>query len=82
MVLGIILSACLDDFLASGHTILALVRLARQSGAEVIGVGTVIEKAFEGGRARLEELGLRVRSLAVITKMTDDELIFAEGVSP
>lgn len=72
----------IDDFLASGHTILALVRLARQSGAEVIGVGTVIEKAFEGGRDRLEALGLRVRSLAVIAAMTDDEIIFAEGVSP
>ncbi|HMR62995.1 MAG TPA: xanthine phosphoribosyltransferase [Anaerolineae bacterium] len=72
----------IDDFLASGHTILALVRLARQSGAEVIGVGAVIEKAFEGGRERLEALGLRVRSLAVIAAMTDDEIIFAEGVSP
>lgn len=72
----------IDDFLATGYTILALVRLARQAGAEVIGVGAVIEKSFEGGRARLEELGIRVRSLAVINKMTDDEIIFAEGVSP
>jgi xanthine phosphoribosyltransferase len=71
-----------DDFLATGHTILALVRLAREAGAEVIGVGAVIEKAFEGGRAELEAMGLRVRSLAVITAMTDDEIIFAEGVSP
>ncbi len=72
----------IDDFLATGHTILALIRLAQQSGAEVIGVGAVIEKSFEGGRAKLEEMGLRVRSLAVIEKMTDDEIIFAEGVSP
>jgi xanthine phosphoribosyltransferase len=72
----------IDDFLASGHTILALVRLAKQSGAEVVGVGAVVEKSFEGGRARLEALGLRVRSLAVITAMTDDEIVFAEGVSP
>lgn len=71
-----------DDFLATGETIFALIRLAQQSGAEVIGVGAVIEKSFEGGRAKLEEMGLRVRSLAVITKMTDDEIIFAEGTSP
>jgi xanthine phosphoribosyltransferase len=71
-----------DDFLATGHTIMALVRLAQQAGAEVVGVGAVIEKSFEGGRAQLESLGLRVRSLAVITAMTDDEIIFAEGVSP
>ncbi len=72
----------IDDFLATGHTIMALVRLAQDAGAEVIGVGAVIEKSFEGGRAALEELGLRVRSLAVIKEMTDTEIIFAEGVSP
>ncbi|MCL4299383.1 MAG: xanthine phosphoribosyltransferase [Anaerolineae bacterium] len=72
----------IDDFLATGDTILALVRLAQRAGAEVIGVGAVIEKSFEGGRAKLEALGLRVRSLAVIAKMTDDEIIFAEGTSP
>jgi xanthine phosphoribosyltransferase len=72
----------IDDFLATGDTILALVRLAQSAGAEVIGVGAVIEKSFEGGRAKLEAMGLRVRSLAVIAKMTDDEIIFAEGTSP
>lgn len=72
----------IDDFLATGDTILALVRLAQAAGAEVIGVGAVIEKSFEGGRAKLEAMGLRVRSLAVITGMTDDEIIFAEGTSP
>ena len=54
----------------------------KEAGAEVVGVGAVIEKSFEGGRAQLEAMGLRVRSLAVIEKMTDDEIIFAEGVSP
>lgn len=72
----------IDDFLATGHTIMALVRLAQQARAEVLGVGAVIEKSFEGGRAQLEALGLRVRSLAVIKAMTDDEFVFAEGVSP
>jgi xanthine phosphoribosyltransferase len=72
----------IDDFLATGHTILALVRLAQAAGAEVVGVGAVIEKSFEGGRGQLEAMGLRVRSLAVINKMTDDEIIFAEGTSP
>ncbi len=72
----------IDDFLATGNTIMALVQLARQAGAEVLGVGAVIEKSFEGGRASLEAMGLRVRSLAVIEAMTDDEIIFAAGVSP
>ena len=72
----------IDDFLATGNTIMALIRLAEQAGAEVLGVGAVIEKSFEGGRAQLETMGLRVRSLAVIQEMTDDDIIFAEGVSP
>jgi xanthine phosphoribosyltransferase len=72
----------IDDFLATGHTIMALVRLAQQAGADVLGVGAVIEKSFEGGRAQLEALGLRVRSLAVIEAMTDEEIVFAKGVSP
>jgi xanthine phosphoribosyltransferase len=71
----------IDDFLATGDTIMALVRLAQNAGAEVVGVGAVIEKSFEGGRAKLEAMGLRVRSLAVIARMTDDEIIFAEGTS-
>ncbi len=71
-----------DDFLATGHTIMALVELARSAGAEVIGVGAVIEKSFEGGRAMLQAEGLHVHSLAIIDKMTDTEIIFAEGVQP
>src|ERR1700690_1462578 len=39
-----------DDFLASGQTIMGLARLAQAAGARVVGIGTVIEKSFEGGR--------------------------------
>jgi xanthine phosphoribosyltransferase len=67
----------IDDFLASGQTILALARLAQDAGAEIAGIGAVIEKSFEGGRRSLESLGVPIYSLAVITKMTDDEFIFA-----
>ncbi len=68
----------IDDFLATGATITALVKLAEQAGAKVIGIGAVIEKAFEGGRAELETMGYPVRSLVVIDKMTDDKIIFAD----
>lgn len=67
-----------DDFLASGATILALSKLVQDAGATVVGIGAVIEKSFEGGRARLEALGYPVRSLVVIEQMTDDEIIFAK----
>ncbi|MCK4452025.1 MAG: xanthine phosphoribosyltransferase [Anaerolineae bacterium] len=67
-----------DDFLASGQTISALVRLVEEAGAELVGIGTLIEKRFEGGRARLEELGIPIESLVVIADMSDGRIVFAE----
>ncbi len=60
-----------DDFLATGKTIEALAGLVRASGAELLGVGCIIEKAFEAGRATLAELHVPVISLAVITAMNE-----------
>lgn len=68
----------IDDFLASGQTILGLIRLAQAAGSHVIGVGALIEKSFEGGRELLEAVGMKVESLARITSMTDDRIVFAE----
>jgi len=68
----------IDDFLASGQTILGLVRLAEASGAKVVGVGALIEKLFEGGRDALQRLGLPVYSLACITSMDDNKIVFGE----
>jgi xanthine phosphoribosyltransferase len=68
----------IDDFLASGATIMGLVRLAQTAGARVVGIGTLIEKSFEGGRASLAGLGVPIEALAVITSMLDDRILFAE----
>jgi xanthine phosphoribosyltransferase len=68
----------IDDFLASGATILGLVRLARAAGAEVVGIGALIEKSFEGGRAMLQELGLPVESLVCLSSMDDGQLLFCD----
>jgi len=68
----------IDDFLASGATILGLVRLAEIAGAEVVGVGALIEKGFEGGREALEKLGFIVESLACIASMDGDKIVFGE----
>jgi xanthine phosphoribosyltransferase len=67
----------IDDFLARGKTIDALARLVIEARAEIKGVGAVIEKAFERGRAELAYLNVPIYSLAVITQMTGDEIIFA-----
>ncbi len=67
----------IDDFLASGATILGLARLAKAAGAEVVGIGALIEKVFEGGREALKPLGLPIESLACITSMQDGKITFA-----
>ena len=66
----------IDDFLASGATIMGLVRLAQTSGATLVGIGTLIEKSFEGGRALLEPLGVPIVSLAVIASMDEGGIVF------
>jgi len=67
----------IDDFLASGATILGLVRLAEAAGARIVGIGTVIEKTFEGGREVLQPVGVPVESLARITSMENESIVFA-----
>lgn len=65
----------IDDFLATGQTILGLVRLARAGGARVVGIGAVIEKSFEGGRALLAELEIPVEALATVTDMSGNRIV-------
>ena len=68
----------IDDFLASGQTILGLVRLAEASGSKVVGIGALIEKLFEGGREVLKPVGVPIESLACITSMEDNRVVFGE----
>jgi xanthine phosphoribosyltransferase len=69
----------IDDFLASGQTILGLARLAEASGSKIVGIGALIEKTFEGGREALKTLGVPIESLACITSMEDDKVVFGES---
>lgn len=66
----------IDDFLASGQTILGLARLAETAGSRIVGIGALIEKTFEGGRAALEPLGVPVEALARICAMQDERIEF------
>jgi adenine phosphoribosyltransferase len=45
----------IDDVLATGGTAAATVRLVEKLGAEVVGLGFVLELAFLGGRHQLDE---------------------------
>jgi len=68
----------IDDFLATGATILGLVRLAQAAGASIVGIGALIEKTFEGGRVALTHLGVPIEALASITSMEGDKITFSE----
>jgi len=68
----------IDDFLASGATIMGLVRLAQTAGATVVGIGALIEKTFEGGREMLRSIGVPVESLACITSMDNGQVVLGD----
>ena len=65
-----------DDFLAMGNAILGLKKIVEDAGAEVVGVGIAVEKGFQDGRKVLEDLGVRVESLAIIDKLEDNKVYF------
>jgi xanthine phosphoribosyltransferase len=64
----------IDDFLASGQTIAALAALIAQCRATLCGIGCVIEKSFEGGRAHLTGLNVPIIALATIDSMDGDTI--------
>ena len=66
----------IDDFLANGNAALGLINIARQAGAQVVGVGIVIEKAFQNGRICIEKEGVKVESLAIIESLQDNKVVF------
>lgn len=66
----------IDDFLADGNAMKGLITLAEQSGAEVRGIGIVIEKGFlEGGRD-LRAAGYKLESLAIVDHMDETGITF------
>lgn len=67
-----------DDFLAIGNALKGLISLVKESGAELVGCGTVIEKGYQHGGDELRAQGIRVESLAIIESMDADkgEVVF------
>ena len=61
----------IDDFLANGKALEGLASIVRESGAELVGAGIVIEKGFQTGRDRLRQEGIRVESLAIVDSMDE-----------
>jgi xanthine phosphoribosyltransferase len=68
-----------DDFLATGQTIAALAELVAQCRATLCGIGCIIEKSFEGGRAHLAALQVPIISLVIVECMDGAEICVRDG---
>ena len=68
----------IDDFLANGKALEGLAKLVKDSGAELVGAGIVIEKGFQQGGDLLRKEGVRLESLAIVDSMNDEtgEIVF------
>lgn len=67
-----------DDFLATGAALVGLTDIVAEAGAELVGVGCVIEKSFQEGRGLLERRGIEVHALARIAEMAPGFVRFVE----
>lgn len=64
----------IDDFLAYGNAAKGIIDLCKQSGAQLVGMGFVIEKGFQNGRKVIEDAGIRCESLAIIDSLDNCEI--------
>lgn len=64
----------IDDFLANGNAAKGIIDLVRQAGAELAGMGFIIEKSFQHGGDFLRNEGIRVESLVVIDSLDNCEI--------
>lgn len=58
-----------DDFLADGQAMSALIDIVHQAGAEVVGLGVAVEKGQQQGGKMLRSKGYQVESVAIIDDM-------------
>lgn len=63
-----------DDFLADGQAMSALIDIVHQAGAEVVGLGVAVEKGQQQGGKMLRSKGYQVESVAII-----DDMVYKTG---
>jgi xanthine phosphoribosyltransferase len=66
----------IDDFLAKGSALTALLSLVNEAGATVVGAGIIIEKTYQDGGKIIRDMGIRVESLAKISSMDENGIVF------
>ena len=70
----------IDDFLANGCALQGLISIVTSAGANVAGIGIVIEKGFQTGGQIIRNLGYHLESLAIVDEMdaAPGNIIFRE----
>ncbi|WP_085992863.1 xanthine phosphoribosyltransferase [Oceanobacillus senegalensis] len=68
----------IDDFLANGEAAKGLIDIVYQAGANLAGVGIVIEKGFQSGGDSMRNEGIRVESLVIIESLENGKVTFRE----
>ena len=64
----------IDDFLANGNAAKGIIDLVQQAGAELTGMGFLIEKSFQHGGDYLRSQGIHVESLAIIESLDNCQI--------
>lgn len=68
----------IDDFLANGNAALGVKDLIDQAGAKLSGMGFILEKSFQEGRARLEAEAIKVESLLRVSSLKGGIFTFVD----
>lgn len=68
----------IDDFLANGEALNALVSICKQANSNVVGCGVAVSKSYQPGEKRIKDMGIRVESLASIKSMHDGLIEFVD----
>ena len=69
----------IDDFLAHGEAVNALMEIVKSAGAKLAGAAIAIEKGFQGGGDALRKQGVNLYSLAVIESMENGQVVFRKN---
>jgi xanthine phosphoribosyltransferase len=67
----------IDDFIANGDAARGLIKIVEKAGADLVGVGIAVEKAFQAGGKSIRERGIRFESLAKIASLDNGRIVFA-----
>ena len=68
----------IDDFLSSGSSQEALLRIVAESGATAVGVGVLLEKVYDSGRLALSGFNVPIHSLCRVASVKEGVIQIVE----